>query len=68
MLSASVNDEGEISTEYSSVTAMSVSPLPMAVWEAGKVELRAGLCHECVMGELLPSSSLACVMSKALVE
>lgn len=63
-----MNDVGEITTKYCSVTAVSVSPLPMAVWEARKVQLQTGLCHHCVMGELLPSSSLACVMKKVLVE
>lgn len=43
---------------------MSVSPLPVAVWEARKVQLQSGLCHHCVMGEPLPSSDLTCVMSK----
>lgn len=43
---------------------MSVSPLPVAVWEARKVHLQSGLCHHCVMGEPLPD--LTCVMSKVL--
>lgn len=45
---------------------MSVSPLPMAVWEARQVQLQSGLCHHCVMGDPLPSSDLTCVMSKVL--
>lgn len=47
---------------------MSVSPLPMAVWEARQVQLQSGLCHHCVMGDPLPSSDLTCVMSKVLYQ
>lgn len=61
-----MNDVGEITTKYCYLTAMSVSPLPMAVWEERKAQLQSGLCHRCVMGEALPSSDLTCVMSEVL--
>jgi hypothetical protein len=44
-----------------------VSPLPLAVWEAGKVQCGVGLCHHCVMGEHCQDEVLLCVESTKVV-